>query len=184
MKAHTIDSVAAYVGRGRHAFIACDSSYDLCEVASRLVNALRSKLVAQIHGNQIRSVENFAEAVAKSCSDLQAKLGTMKKLRLPLTGAKVESTYPSLSIATNLTATMRIFNAADSQGFLVIRNIDHVVALQNSIEIEGPMRSAMQRHNDIAIVVCGSNNVINKLAGESDRPFYMSFRIFRISLED
>jgi hypothetical protein len=39
------------------------------------------------------------------------------------------------------------------------------------IEFEGPLRSVMERYNDVAVIIPASNEIINGLVGDYDRPF-------------
>jgi len=75
---------------------------------------------------------------------------------------------------------MKHFSEVERQGYLILNNIDSIISLQQTIEVEGPLRSIMQLRHDIAVVLCGSNKIIDKLVGDSHRPFYLSFRVFRL----
>ena len=75
--------------------------------------------------------------------------------------------------------TMALFHESDRQGYLLCNKIDAAIESQSSYEIEGALRSVMQLQNDIAVILCGSNDVIDEI-GRSDRPFYLSFRVFRL----
>lgn len=75
---------------------------------------------------------------------------------------------------------MLAFGAAERQGYLILSDIDRPMRMQRTFELEGPLRSVMQLHDDVAIVLIGSNDVINKMVGDNKRPFFMSFRVFRL----
>ena len=58
--------------------------------------------------------------------------------------------------------------------------MDQVIELQRTFEFEGPLRSVMQLYDDVAVAIVASNDIINGLVGDYERPFYMSFRVFRL----
>jgi len=52
--------------------------------------------------------------------------------------------------------------------------------MQRPIEVEASLRSVMQIYDDVTVVIIASNEMINELVGDYDRPFYMTFRVFRL----
>lgn len=83
-------------------------------------------------------------------------------------------------IASSLEIAMKAYDAANKQGFLVLNNMDPVINMQRRIEFEGPLQSIMQLRNNIAVVIVATKSTIDKLVGDRDRPFFMSFRVFRL----
>ena len=82
------------------------------------------------------------------------------------------------TVSGYLQDAMQLFQLRGKQGFLIFVHIDRMIASQSSFEIEGALRSAMERYDDIAVVLCGSEATIDEMR-QDDRPFYLSFRAFR-----
>ena len=85
----------------------------------------------------------------------------------------------TLRIDECLNATMSKFRLSDRQGFLLIDQIDGVISNQYPYAVEAALRTVMQRFDDVAVVLSGSNAVVTDLC-EADRPFYRSIRVFRV----
>jgi len=159
--------VASYIQSGEHAFIACDDPNLRNDFVRFLQGTLAGSPIEYIDSDRVSRLRDFAVAIVESCRCLVTTIASLPMERTP-------------GIANSLKETMLAFDAAERQGFLIIDNIDSVIEMQRTIEIEGPLRSVMQIHNDVAVVLCGSNRVINDMVGSYDRPFYMSFRVFRL----
>lgn len=167
LRLHLPEDISNYIQSGEHAFIACDDSDRRNAFVRSLQDNLADSPVGYIDGNYALKLRDFAVAIVESCHRLIGALGVSVKQR-------------DLSIANSLDEAMQVFDATGHQGFLIIDNIDPVIEMQRTIEIEGPLRSVMQLHDDVAVVLCGTNKVINDMVGNYERPFYMSFRVFRL----
>jgi len=132
-----------------------------------LLTALCDNPTVHIRGVEVTDRRDFAVKLVEACQQLVLSIG--RKFRPSLSG-----------IAPSLELAMKSFGAKGYQGYIVISEIDSVIRMQRTIEFEGPLRSVMQLHDDVAIIMIGSNTVINEIVGDYDRPFYMSFRVFRL----
>lgn len=147
------EKVISYISRGNHAFIACDYPLAIESQIQPLLRTLSSYPVECIRGSKAQNRRDFAVQLVESCQRLvQAIAGRFQ---------------PSLTgIAPSLYEMMSAFRAADRQGFLILTDIDPVIRMQQNLDFEGPLRSVMQRQNDVAIVIAGSNKVINQMVGD------------------
>ncbi len=161
------DEIVRYIRHGYHAFIGCDDP-PRCETFVKFLrDALSGDPVECINGSQALNRHDFAVLIVEACQQLVATLGSRFQPSL-------------LGIAPSLEEAMLTFSAADRQGYLILRDIDPAIRMQRTIEFEGPLRSVMQCHDDVAVILIGSNDIINEMVGGYERPFYMSFHVFRL----
>ncbi len=121
--------------------------------------------LAVIDGRESESGKAFSEKLVSACNNLMRAIGEKTALS-------------SLTVSSYLLDAMHLFQMREEQGFLIFVHIDPMIESQGTFEIEGALRSAMERHNDISVVLCGSKTTIDKMR-QDDRPFYCSFRTFR-----
>lgn len=159
--------IIRYVQSGLHAFVACDELAKRDHIVQSLQDALDEHPVELIDGGQVLDRRDFALRLVTACQRLVSGLEGP-----PLQGRP--------SIAGSLEEAMLRYRDEGRQGFLLLNDMDPVIEMQRTIEFEGPLRSVMQRYDDVAVVLLASNDTINHLVGDYDRPFYMSFRVFRI----
>lgn len=161
------DKVIRHVRCGCHAFIGCDDLATGEQFVQALGVALPESPIECVRGGKVANTRDFAVQIVESCQRLVKGIGGRF--------------HPSMSgIAPSLESAMLAFGAAERQGYLILSDIDPPIRMQRTIELEGPLRSVMQLHDDVALVFIGSNDVINKMVGDYERPFYMSFRVFRL----
>lgn len=161
-----IDDICRYIVSGKHAFVGCDSSVRRDDLARKLALDLSDRPYQVIDASNCQSGQQFAVAFADACNALVGAIDTSLPPR-------------RFSLSGMLAEVMQQFSQAERQGFLFINHIDSLIQSQHTFEIEGALRSVMQLHDDVTVVLCGSNEIID-LIGQSDRPFYLSFRIFRL----
>ena len=162
-----VKEISDYICSGSHAIVGCD---DLT-LRSRLANSIEKKAAglgpfARISGSTESTESDFEMMIRESCSELLDAIGES----LP---------EDMLRIDECLNQTMSIFRSSASQGFLLIDQIDGVISNQHPYVIEGALRAVMQRFDDVAVVLCGSNDVVINIC-QPDRPFYHSIRVFRV----
>ena len=163
----TFTDVIRYISRGEHAFVAVDDLSVRESFVEQLKVGTSDKPFALIDCREASSGLAFNNALVSACNSLATAIG--------------EAGPPNwVTMSGYLLDTMQIFSRRENQGFLVITNIDRVIASQNSFEVEGALRSAMERCDAIAVVLCGSETTITEM-GYDDRPFYLSFPIFRFA---
>lgn len=165
--------ILSYIEVGYHAFIGCDDPGRRDEIVALLKSKLSSNPVECTDGRGLNTYREFAEAMAKDCKKLSAALGIRSRIAHSLRKR-------ALSISQNLEETMRAFDVTERQGFLILNHIDPIISSQRTVEIEGSLRSVMQLRDEVAVILCGSNDVIDGMVGDYDRPFYLSFRVFRL----
>ena len=161
-----------YVLDGNHAFLACDDSELLTRIAEKLKAALIQQPTEFVDCFGIESTSEFSSVFSKRCGCLAKTLGITSFLRYRRRNRR-------LGIANDLRDAMDMFGSKGQQGYMVLNQFDGVVEMQKTMEIEGALRSVMQLRSDVAVVICASHSTINKLVGDSHRPFYLSFRVFR-----
>ncbi len=163
---HDVSEVLEYLSLGHHAFVGCDSTALLKEFEERIRQSIEGAPVVVIDASELVSGEPFSNAMLAALK----KLCRLIHKRLP---------KRLVTLSAYLTATMNFYSDQGRQGFLIINHIETLIQSQGNFEVEGTLRSAMQLQDDVAVVLCGPNKTID-LMGRSDRPFYLSFRIFRI----
>ena len=156
--------VARYVASGQHAFIACDDSNSRNEIVATIRSTVLGHPLQYVDGNDFTKLGSFAVQISRSCEQLCLSIGS-------------RMSYQGETLTTCLRETAQQFRSKNRQGFLIINNIDGIIALQNTFELEAPFREIMQFYEDLAIVWIGSNATILEM-NDSNRPFYLSFRIF------
>ena len=161
-----------YVRSGNHAFLASDDAELLIKTVEKLQTTLIGQRSEVVDCVNIKSLSEFASAFGKQCERLVATLGFRARWQY-------WSRHRRFGIANDLREAMNNFAAVEQQGYLTVNRIDGVIDMQKTMEIEGALRSVMQLQHDIAVVLCGSHDTINKIVGDSHRPFYLSFRVFR-----
>lgn len=154
----------SYIETGQHAFIAIDEHETRDRFAALLDARLKGQSFAVIDGRESESGKAFSGKLVSACNSLILAIGEKTTLR-------------SLTVSGYLQDAMHLFQSCEKQGFLMFNHIDSMIESQGTFEIEGALRSAMERHNDIAVVLCGSKMTIDKMR-QDDRPFYCSFRTF------
>jgi hypothetical protein len=154
----------SYIATGRHAFIAIDEHETRNRFAVLLDARLKGQPFAVIDGRESESGRAFSEKQVSACNSLVLAIGEKTALR-------------SLTVSGYLQDAMLLFQTCEKQGFLMFNHIDPMIGSQGTFEIGGALRSAMERHDDIAVVLCGSKTTIVKMC-QDDRPFYCSFRTF------
>ncbi len=159
--------VTNYVQHGYHAFVGCNDPNQYASFVETLQIALDGRIQGCIFCSDISSLRGFAVNVVEACQNLVAALGAPSLNR-------------ALGIASSLEEAMEVYSKNSRQGYLILGNMDQVIGMQRTIEIEGPLRSVMQLRDDIAIVIVASNETIDGLVGDYHRPFYRSFRVFRL----
>lgn len=161
------DEILRYIEHGYHVFIGCDDRKTRDSFVDSLQIALDGEIQECIFCGDVSNLRNFATRVVNACQNLVFALGVPSLLRM-------------LSIASSLEEAMEVYSQRSRQGYLILSNMDDVIQMQRTIEVEGPLRSVMQIHDDVAVVIIASNDTIDELVGDYDRPFYMSFRVFRL----
>ena len=159
-----------YISRGEHAFVAIDCEHRREAFVQELNEALSGQPCVLIDGQNAVSGRPFARALIQGCDQLVESIG-------------IGMEPDNCTVSGHLLATMRLFQAQQQQGYLVFNSIDPMIQSQTIFEIEGALRSAMQHNDHVAVVLCGSEATINEMGG-SDRPFYCSFRAFRLNEGD
>lgn len=159
--------VIAYIRDGYHAFVGCNDPERRDSFVESLQIALDGELQECVFGSGISTHEEFATQVVGVCLRLVAALGVPFLERRP-------------SIATSLEEAMQLYRDRRRQGYLILGDMDRVIEMQRTFEFEGPLRSVMQLYDDVAVVIVASNDIINGIVGDYERPFYMSFRVFRL----
>ncbi len=159
--------VIDYIQNGYHAFIGCDDGHKCDSFVESLQVALDGEIQKCIACGDLLDCNDFAAELVAACQDFAGALGQSVLQR-------------RLNIASSLEEVMDLYGEGDRQGFLLLNNMDNVIKMQRTYEIEGSLRSVMQIFDDIAVVIVASNDTINGLVGDYDRPFYMSFRVFRL----
>lgn len=144
-------------------------------VIAKLQKALNEQIYETVDCAAIDSLPNFSQVLMERFEGLVSQLGVRKKLAYEIRGQR-------FGIASDLERAMDIFGETGRQGCLILDRIDRVMGMQSTIEVEGPLRSVMQPKNTIALILSGSHPTINALVGDSRRPFYLAFRVFRFAM--
>ena len=164
MRYKSIKSLCEYVREGNHAFVSCETAAARTHVLDRLQEHLAGIPVQHLAAETISSLEDFGRRYSTSCQDLVAQIGSR--------------ITPRSSVSGWLQAAMVEFEEAGRQGALLISGFDNIVSLQRTFEVEGALRSVMQMSADVAVVIFATEKTLVKI-GQDDRPFYLSFPIFR-----
>jgi hypothetical protein len=162
----TLEDVVQYFASGEHCFVACDDIVVLNQLATSISESLAKERIEVVDGRSVEDLKSFAEAIVECCDNLLNRVGCC---------------FPRNpeSLSECLVDTERCYLDKRQQGFLVINHIDCVIEMQKTFEIEGPFREIMQFYDDVAIAWLGSRDSIIAIH-QSDRPFYLSHRIFWI----
>jgi hypothetical protein len=163
---NAVDDALKYFALGQHAFVASDAEAQRNLVVREAKKALSGEPLECISGDSIANLEDFGKSIVAASSGLVSSIGACAAIG-------------RLSLSEVLNETMFEFRERGRQGFLVVNHVDRILALQHSYEIEGAFREIMQRFSDVAVLWVGSNSAILDI-GQSDRPFYLSHRIFWI----
>lgn len=172
-KLNQTTTLLAYVEGGDHAFISCDNRVRREQIVKKLQEYVSHDSVERIDCDGIASISEFSDQLASHLEKLVSTLGLRHRLRYRFRNRQ-------FGISKDLDEAMKSFRESERQGHLILNNIDAVIELQTGMEVEGPLRSIMQQKHDIAVVLSGTSRVIDKLVGDSHRPFYLSFRVFRL----
>jgi hypothetical protein len=161
-----IRTISNYVRAGAHAIVGCDQR-EAIESLVATVKADAAELPMSVVSLDLASTEReIAHLIWNGCANLAEQVGALAP----------ESELP---IDSCLADTMTRFSAEACQGVLFITGFDRAVRVQQLYTIEGMLRSVMQRANDVVVVLCCSHEVSLEICGP-ERPFYLSFRRFRI----
>lgn len=157
--------LAQYFSTGRHAFAASDDATQLDLAMARVLESLGDAPNYVIDCRESNDLSEFAREVDKEgIGQLIADIGVER--------ANLEGI-----LTARLANAMDCFRDHGSQGYLILNHVDSMINLQNTFEMEGAFRGAMQFHDDIAVLWLGSKETIIDI-NQDDRPFYLSFRIF------
>lgn len=156
-----------YVRSGYHAFVGVDDPNKRDQFVESLQVALDGEIQECITCGDISGRRQFVARIVISCLNLVAALGVPFLEERP-------------NIASSLQEVMGVYSGRGRQGYLILSDMDRVIEMQRTFEFEGPLRSVMQLYDDVAVAIIASNDTINGLVGDYDRPFYMSFRVFRL----
>lgn len=159
--------VIDYIQNGYHAFIGCDDGNRRESFVESLQVALDGEIQKCIACGDVSDCSDFAAQLVAACQDFASALGQPVLQR-------------RLNIASSLEEVMDLYGKRERQGFLILNNMDKVIETQRTMEVEGSLRSVMQIYDNIAVAIVASNDTTNGLVGDYDRPFYMSFRVFRL----
>ena len=159
--------IIRYVQNGYHAFVGCDRASERESFVEAIQVALDGEIQTFIPCGVVEDRREFVTQIVVACQGFVLALGQPMLERTP-------------SLASSLEETMALYRKQDRQGFLILGDMDRVIEMQRTMEIEGSLRSVMQIYDNIAVVIIASNDTINDLVGDYNRPFYMSFRVFRL----
>ncbi len=120
--------VTNYVQHGYHAFVGCNDPNQYASFVETLQIALDGRIQGCIFCSDISSLRGFAVNVVEACQNLVAALGAPSLNR-------------ALGIASSLEEAMEVYSKNSRQGYLILGNMDQVIGMQRTIEIEGPLRS-------------------------------------------
>lgn len=162
-----LTDIINYFKGGHHAFVGCDDPDERDKFVEALQVELDGEIQECIVGSGVSNREEFVAKIVIACLNLVAALGVPFLERRP-------------NIANSLAEVMDLYSERARQGFLILSELDRVIEMQQTIEFEGPLRSVMQLQSDVAVVIIASHDTINGLVGDYARPFYMSFRVFRL----
>lgn len=173
-RAERLSAFRSYVLNGHHAFLACDEEGLRHRVITEIQTALTGQISETVECGDIESLSHFSRVLGRRLERLVSRLGFRDSIAYRCRSRE-------FGIAADLDKAMEFFGTAGRQGYLILNGVDRVVNMQRTIEVEGPLRSVMQLKSNIALVLSGSNGTIDMLVGDSRRPFYMSFRVFRFT---
>ncbi len=160
-----LKTISDYVCTGRHAFVACVDESMIAELSAALrQNSLDA--YEYCHLGAASNYEEIAELFCTACESLVDQIGLALE-------------RDDMAINRLLSATMSHFRARERMGVLFLDALDAVIPRQPPYRFEAALRSVMQRESDVAVVLCGSSTIVDAMAGP-DRPFYKSFRRFRV----
>lgn len=161
-----IQQVSSYVRRGHHAIVGCDEKEIIASLVAT-VKADAAESPMSVVSFALASTEReITQMIWNGCSNLVEQISAL-------------ALKSELAIDSCLAETMIRFSAEACQGILFITEFDRAVQVQQLYTIEGKLRSAMQYADDVAVVLCCSDEVSIEICGP-DRPFYRSFRRFLI----
>lgn len=153
-----------YYLSGNHAFVACDDKKRATIWVKELEDRILDNVSITLDCTELSTSADFSQALTDHTNSLLKDLGEK-----PF----VCTQYPG----TCLQVLNDLLTRVHSQGYLLLLNIDDVISGQTNFEIEASLREVMQFRSDVAVLIAGSKSTIVAM-GQSDRPFYLSFRIF------
>lgn len=159
--------IIKYFLYGYHAFIGCDDPSERDSIVESLQISLDGQIQERIFCEDVSTLTDFATKIVETCQSFVVALGAPSLQRMQ-------------GIASSLEEAMKVYGQSNRQGYLILSDMDNVLDMQRTFEIEGPLRSVMQLRDDIAVVILASNDTIDGMVGDYKRPFYCSFRVFRL----
>lgn len=158
------EKLTEYYLRGDHIFIASDEKSQVEDVLDELEHLLKDSVSISIDCAEISTPYEFAESLTHHTNAVLEAFGAQ-------TVANEQRPGACLQVLNDLLADHK------NQGYLLLSNVDDVISGQYSFEVEASLREVMQFRSDVAVLIAGTKATLIKMH-QSDRPFYLSFRIF------
>ena len=158
--------ISSYVRGGCHAIFGCDQKDTVASLVAKVKADAAGTPMSVVSLASASTEQEITQLIRNGCANLVEQISAVA----------LES---ELAIDSCLAETMIRFSAEACHGVLFITEFDRAVQVQQLYTIEGKLRSVMQYADDVAVVLCCSDEVSFEICGP-ERPFYRSFRRFWI----
>ena len=161
-----LQEISNYVRGGSHAIVGCDLRETVASLVATVKADAAESPMSVVSLALASTEQEITQMIWNGCANLVEQISAL-------------ALKSELAIDSCLAETMIRFSAEACQGIFFITEFDRAVQVQQLYTIEGKLRSAMQYADDVAVVLCCSDEVSIEICGP-DRPFYRSFRRFWI----